>query len=296
MLKSMTAYSRMTVPVSFGYLVIEIQSVNRKYLEISTALSMELVRFDSDIKKWIAAHVSRGSVTVKINAFFDQACPLSIKPNLPLARKFKEAWDQISEDLNLDPEDGFRLSMLAKEEGILVCEEEFAQEEELREALHQSIERALQNFMEMKEREGALLQKDIEKRLNILTTTMVLIAEKAPGATERYRQKLTQRLEEILAGKIENEEKILREVAVYAEKVDISEEITRFNSHLVQCQNLLDKEEEGGVGKTFEFMLQELNREANTIGSKASDIAVSQAVILIKSELEKIREQVQNVE
>lgn len=289
----MTAYGRACVSSHLGRFVAEIQSVNRKHLEINTFIPKELNRFDPDIKNWIASQVFRGSINVKIIVAFEKESPLVVTPNLPLARQIKKAYDMIAEELGI--ENGFKLSMFANEQGVLLYDEDIKDEEKYRDSLKQVIESALGDLVEMKKREGAILQKDIADRLQDLHKLIRFIADKAPGATERYRQKLKERLEEVLPGHIENEEKILREISIFAEKVDISEEITRFNSHLLQFENTMDKAS-GGVGKTLEFLVQELNREVNTIGSKASDIEVSKRVIEIKSELERIREQIQNIE
>ncbi len=296
MLKSMTAYGRACVSDSFGRYTVEIQSVNRRHLETAVYLSKELARFDPEIKQWIAASISRGQITVKIAVSFDRESPLIVRPNLPLIRQLRTAWSQIADELDIKSENRLSLSLFAKEEGVLIYDEDLKEESVVKESLKKTVEMALKQCNEMKQREGAVILEDIMKRIDTMRKAMDQIFLKAPGATDRYRQKLRERLEEVLPGLVENEDKILREIAVYAEKVDITEEIIRFNSHLDQFTDLLKKGAESGVGKTAEFLLQELLREANTIGSKASDAAVTRHIIEIKSEQEKIREQIQNVE
>lgn len=293
MLKSMTAFGRSSISSNLGRFVVEIQSVNKKHLEVNVIMPKELTRFDPDIKNWIAAQVSRGTIIVRLVASFERETPLVVKPNISLARQIKNAWDKIAEELFLDR--GFELSMLANEQGILLFDEDIRDEQKYRDILKQAVEEALENLVEMKVREGAILQSDIGGRVQNLLEAIGRITLKTPGATERYRQKLKERLEEVLPGHVENEERILREITLFAEKIDISEEITRFKSHLKQFEDLLNVEKDG-VGKTLEFLVQELNREVNTIGSKASDVEVTKNVIEIKSELEKIREQIQNIE
>lgn len=295
MLRSMTAYSRASLTTSLGHFTAEIQSVNRKHLEVNAFLPKELLRFDSEIKKMLNDLVSRGQINLKIFATFDQQAPVVVIPNLPLVRQMKAAWDQIAKELNLDAARGFTLEMLADQEDVLLYEENLQDEELYRVAIKNVVELALKDLIAMKIREGVALQQDISLRLNNLRRCIGLIADKTPGATQKYRQKLIERLEELLSGCVENEERILREVAVFAEKIDISEEVTRFQSHLDQINALLEGSA-SSVGKTLEFFLQELNREANTVGSKSSDVEISRLVIEIKSELEKIREQIQNVE
>lgn len=295
MLKSMTAYGRTSLQTSLGRFVVEIQSVNRKHLEVNTFLPKELTRFESDIRKLIANNISRGQVTLKLFAYFDRATPIVVTPNLPLARQLKSAWQTVASDLGLSETQGFSLDMLVHETGILLYGDEIKDEEQYRADICECVTQALNSFMAMRLHEGEALQCDIANRLTNLRSWMDEIAKRAPGATEKYRQKLVERLREYSTGPIENEERILREVCLYAERIDIAEEVTRFSSHLQQCDALL-KSTASNIGKTFEFLLQELGREINTIGSKSSDVEVSRLVIECKSDLERIREQIQNVE
>jgi uncharacterized protein (TIGR00255 family) len=294
MLKSMTAYGRASLNTSVGHFVIEIQSVNRKFLEVSVSLPRELSQFDIELKKWLLPHLARGQVTVKVSTSFEGPVPFIIRANLPLARQLKAAWDEIARELHLN-QDAFHLSLLESSEGLLSYEENRKEEENYRQALKQVLEEALKGFLSMKAQEGALLKVDIEQRLEIIRQAMLVVQEKAPFATKKYREKLVARLEELIPGHVENEERILREIALFAEKIDIAEEITRFSCHLAHFKELLESTALS-VGKTLEFVLQELNREINTIGNKSSDLDIARAVIDIKSELERIREQIQNVE
>lgn len=294
MLKSMTAYGRASFQSKVGHFVAEIQSVNRKFLEINAQLPKELSRFDAELKKWILSHVSRGNITLKIWASFDEMIPVVVHPNLPLARQLKKAWDLIAEELNV-PLTQFDLSLLSSEEELITFEENLQDENLYRNALKSVVELAMQGFLQMKKAEGSVLQEDISERLSKTRIWVKAIEVKAPSAPAKYREKLIARLEEFLVGSnIEHEERILREVAIFAEKVDITEEVIRFFCHLNHAEELLNSNE--SVGKTLEFVLQELGREINTIGSKSSDLEIARLVIDIKSELERIREQIQNVE
>lgn len=294
MLKSMTAYGRGIFNAPIGQFVIEIQSVNRKHLEIQVMLPRELSQFDVELKKWLASYVARGQVSVKVNAAFHGPVPFVVRPNLPLARQIRDAWDEIAKDLNVEMPN-FDLALLKGTEGLLSFEENRDEEENYRQVLKQAFEKALKGFIQMKEQEGSVLQNDMIGRLKKMGQEMKLIEGKTPFATSRYREKLIARLEEILPGRIENEERILREVALFADKIDITEEITRFNCHLTHFEELIHSKELS-VGKTLEFLVQELNREVNTIGSKSSELEIARAVIDIKTELERIREQIQNIE
>lgn len=297
MLKSMTAYGRASSHTKLGRFVVEIQSLNRKYLEFGCSLPKELVRFDSDIKKWVGSVVSRGQINIKVSVSYDTEAPLDVTPNLPLARKLKAAWEAIATDLGLEGKGGFSLDLLKEESNILCYEEHIQDEAGFRSALEVPLKAALKNLMDMKLREGEELEKDIAQRLRNVRKWMEQIHQKAPGATEKYRLKLVERIHELTnhAHPQDVDERLMREVCSYAEKVDIAEEITRFTSHLKQFENLLVNSAEG-VGKPLEFLIQELNREANTVGSKTSEVEISHLVVEIKSELERIREQIQNVE
>lgn len=295
MLKSMTAYGRSSLATPFGRFTVEIQSVNRKHLEINTMLPSEFFRFDSDIKKWISSVVGRGQVNVKIRVIFEKTSPLTVLPNLALAGQIQKAWHELGASLGLDIDDKRLIQILSATENILLYDDDLQYEQEYKEILHQVVEQALAQLLLMKNNEGRALYEDISARLAILSKIIKQIAEKAPGATTRYREKLQERMQEALGASIENEERILREVCVFADKIDIAEELTRFDSHLIQMSALLNSGNQA-VGKTLEFLIQELNREINTIGSKSSDVDVSRYVIEIKTELERIREQIQNIE
>lgn len=291
----MTAYGRATMSSTLGVFVVEIQSLNRKYLEINVQLPTELTFLETDIRKWVASKVRRGKVVVKLTACYEGHIPLSVIPNIPLVRQLKSAWEKIAEECNIEGGKGFRLEMLANEPGIMIYNEEFDEEEKYKETIHQAVTKSLERLIEMKVAEGKAIQEDFIGRIQQLTKGLKQIHELSQGAPQRFREKLKKNIEEILPGSIDNEERILREICVYAEKVDIAEEMTRFDSHLKQFMKILEASRED-KGKTLEFILQELLRETNTIGSKSADVEISKYVVEIKSEIEKIREQVQNVE
>jgi len=294
MFKSMTAFGQAALTSELGHFVAEIQSVNRKFLEINVILPKELSRFEVEIKKCVQAHVSRGSVTVKIYANFENRVPFTVRPNILLAKQLKHAWEEVATHLNMD-KSAFTLSFLAQTEGIVNLEENIDEEEGYKTALKSLLEAALAKFSAMKKQEGALLQIDVLNRLEQIHAWMVAIEKRTPFATDKYRRKLIARLEELIPGHIENEERILRELALFADKIDITEEITRFFCHLTRCEEIIHSSQTS-IGKTLDFILQELNREINTIGNKSADIEIARLIIDIKSELERVREQIQNIE
>jgi uncharacterized protein (TIGR00255 family) len=293
MLKSMTAYARAQAKKPVGRFVVEIQSVNRKFLEINASIPQELLRFDGEIKKWIGELLHRGQINFRLFVDYTSITPVSVIPNLPLVQQLKKAWDKIANELGID--ESFTLDLIKEEKGVLLYTEEFQDEEIFRQGIKEAVDQALSDLIKMKKTEGSHLLDDINKRLDSLKLSIEQIELFAPEATLKYREKLIGKLMEVSPGFIENEERILREICLFAEKIDIAEEVTRFKSHLKQFSDLLNSDS-GTIGKTLEFLVQEINRETNTIGSKASHIEVSKLVIEIKSELERIREQIQNVE
>lgn len=295
MLRSMTAYGRATLASPLGHFVLELSSVNRRYLEIICNCPPEFLCFEGDFRKWIGEALSRGAISVKLTVEFAQSSIVTLRPNLVLARQFKDAWDQISSDLELPHDRGFNLEMLKDVDQIILQETNQKIETELQSILRQLFLQGLEKLLIMKETEGTILWEDISQRLDSIHPALHEIEILAPETVKRLQCKLQDKLEELLPGHIENEERILREICVFAEKADISEEIARLRSHLKQFVDLIDALDVR-VGKTLDFLLQEMNREINTIGSKCSELKISQQVVFVKNELERIREQIQNVE
>ncbi|EFB42707.1 hypothetical protein pah_c004o268 [Parachlamydia acanthamoebae str. Hall's coccus] len=290
----MTAYGRGKASTPIGTLTVEIQSVNRKHLEVQTNLPREFLQFDSDIKKWVAEKVSRGQISLKLTAAFEENASRKLKLNQPLAQQLQSVCQTLqatlpacNQQVNLD----FFLNF----PGMIVSDEEFVDVEIYRASIKEVVEAALLKLMEMKTIEGESLQKEMQGRFLSLQKGIDEIKGSSTQATEKYRQKLKERLEEILPGSVENDERILREICIYADRIDIAEEVVRFQSHLDQCKQLFQSSNDR-IGKNLEFILQELHREINTIGSKTPDVQVSHLVVHCKTELERIREQLQNVE
>lgn len=288
----MTAYGRASRVSPFGTWVVEIHSVNRKVLDINIALPKELLRFDVEIRKWLAEYLVRGQVTVKVQW---EAGKEALFSSLSQLKELKSKWEEIALGLGFQPKESINLKFLVEQ--MKTCsKDDFADEESrIREDLKIVLEEAVQELHQMKLREGKSLLTDLEKRLSIIEECKEEISIFSPAAPSRYRQKLQERIQEVCALGPESDERVLREVVIYAEKIDIAEELTRLHSHLEQFRALL-KAEERTVGKTLDFLAQEMNREINTIASKSDDVAVIHLTVTMKSELERIREQIQNVE
>lgn len=294
MFRSMTAYVYKTVVSSIGQLTIELQSLNRKYLDVTTYLQRELSRYENDFKKLIGSQIKRGQVNVRVSLKCHEFSTVKVIPNLSLARQLKEAWEKIASELGLG-ETPFNIELLKSEAGVLTFEDALGNDDAVKQEILEALQQTVNELIVLKEEEGKALLKDVEERVQLLANWIEKISSKSSGAVDRYRQKLTERLEEVIPGAVENEERILREVCLFADRVDIAEEITRFRSH-IQLVNSVIGADEVASGKKLEFILQEMLREANTIGSKVSDVELSHLVVDIKSELEKIREQIQNIE
>ena len=292
MLMSMTGFGRGTSEGAFGTLCVEIQSVNRRYLEIYVNLPKEFQRFENEIRKWVTEAVGRGQISVRVHLTPNQKNIHAFLPDVEMLRNLKIGWEKIAQQLQLDPKK-IDLAFLAQsmpEMGQI----EFARDSDLI-ALRKAADEALQGLSAVKKKEGAALGQDVAKRVDEMEKMSDAVAKLSPDASHRMRQKLMERMREILQPGAEFDERLMREVALFAEKVDIAEELTRLKSHFAQFRGLL-KGKEGSAGRKMDFYVQEMGREINTIGSKSSDANVSHLVVDMKSELEKAREQIQNIE
>ena len=291
MLISMTGFGRAVCDARFGRLVVEIQSVNRKYLEVFLSLPKELNRFDIEIRKWVSESISRGQVSIRLFLTPSEEALSQLMPDVALLKRLKKAWIKLAKAGGYS-EKSIDLPFLLERLPAVSSQEP---EDEQLAALKKCVSEALQSMVEMKRKEGASLAIDIGQRLLGMERMIDQIEKIAPDSVTKQRQKLQERMKEVLAPGAELDERILREVAFFADRIDITEEITRFHSHIGQFQEILQAKN-GPVGRKLDFLVQEIGREINTIGSKSADAAISRLVVDAKSELEKIREQIQNVE
>ena len=288
----MTGFGRAERAAPFGKIIAEIQSVNRKYLEIYIALPKEFGRFENDLRKIIGEKVQRGLVSVRIHLLPDASSIENLLPDLSFLKNLKAGWIDLATKLGY-PKETIDFSFLVQNaseipQAKLVQNEDF-------EPILGCLEDALSALDQMKRKEGLALAKDIIERLKKMSLAITAIEKKSPEAVAKTRLKLKERLEELLQPGIELDERLLREVALYAERVDITEEITRLRSHLAQYEEFL-KAKDGVSGRKMDFLVQEMGREINTIGSKSMDASIAHQVVDVKAELEKIREQIQNIE
>jgi uncharacterized protein (TIGR00255 family) len=293
MLISMTGFGRALLESSFGRLVVELQSVNRKFLEVFVSLPKELGRFEMELRKWISEETSRGQVSVRVFLTLSEQALSQALPPSGLLKRLRQAWKELAQECGTDPAE-VNLAFLLGRLPPSTTELASSDEEILRE-LKTCFMQALAHALSMKRKEGAALEQDILGRLSALEKIAHAIEQLSPQTVEKMREKLKERIQAALEPSAALDERLLREVAFFAERVDISEEIARLHSHFAQFRQSIQGKE-SGVGRKLEFLVQEIGREINTIGSKALDAAISKFVVEGKAELEKVREQIQNIE
>ncbi len=294
MSKSMTAYARVSASSAMGSFVLEIHSVNRKGLDLSLYLPKEFLRFDVELRKILSSYLERGQVSVRLSFQTDSIKTPSSNFYLSELKKLKGEWERACDTLGVDKKSvdlPFLLSQIQLSTGL----NSKLEEEEFRSILQEALERGLADLLRMKQVEGDLLSQDIEERLHSIEQNLILVASRKEIPLILYRKKIEERLQEIATFNPELVERVAREVALLAEKMDVTEELVRLRAHMIQIREHL-RPCKKSVGRTLDFLVQEMNREINTLGSKSQDSEISSLVIKMKSELDRIREQVQNIE
>ena len=294
MIRSMTGYGRSEAIGERAILSVECRSVNHRHLDTSIKLPRVLGAFEADARRLIQAAVQRGRVDVGVALTAAEGAVLNaLTVNLAQAREYTEAARQLAEALDLP--DGPTLGWVMGQSGVLSREEQAPlSPDEAWPLLEKALSGALAELIERRRAEGTALAKELAGLASVLESHLETVAQRAPAAVERRATRLRERMQAMLAGADVDPARLASEVAVWADKTDVSEEQARLRAHLAQLATLVAGDEP--VGRTLEFLLQEIHREVNTIGSKADDLEISQAVIAAKSALEKMREQVANVE
>jgi uncharacterized protein (TIGR00255 family) len=292
MLKSMTGFGRWEGDTTLGKLSVESRSVNHRYCDINIKLPKRMAQFENRIKEFIRTQVSRGriDVTFRLDNIGEEKVLLNV--DFSLAEQYYQALQSLKEKLQL--KDEIRLELLAGAKDLITAKEESGDIEPYWQEIIPILKHSLQNMDDMKRLEGESLAKDLQQRLERIVQQLEGIKQQFPSRLEVYRNRLYERLRSLLGGVEMDLSRFQQEVAFLAERTDITEEIVRAESHLAQFATSLEGEEP--AGRKMDFLLQEIHREVNTVSAKANDAEISQRVIEIKSELEKIREQVQNIE
>lgn len=292
MIRSMTGYGRATQTVGDFNICVELKSVNHRFLEFSARVPRLYGFLEEKCKSYIQSMISRGKVEcfVMIEALGESDCTVEI--NHSLAKGYIDALKQLSETYGLA--DDITVSSVAKYSDIFSVRKAEADEEAVWQSVKTVLDEAVSAFIAMREKEGEKLRDDILSRCDLILDNVAFIEQRSPETVKEYNEKLLERMKTVLDTAQIDEQRILLEAAVYADKIAVAEETVRLRSHISQMKEFLESDK--AVGRKMDFLVQEFNREANTIGSKAQDVEIAKRVIDIKAEVEKIREQVQNIE
>jgi len=288
----MTGYGRGEAKNDTMALSVEIKSVNHRFADINIKLPRFLAPFENEARKHVGKMVRRGKVDIYINQ--EALGEVSFEPvlNQPLAEAYNRVFRQLGESCQLSGE--VSLELVAAQRDVVTLQEVARDEEGLHEQLFSALDEALAAHDQMRVAEGMATAVDMSERLDSIEAMLEAIIARAPQVAVEWQTKLHERLAKLQPDVAADPQRVAQEVALFADRCDISEEVTRFRSHMVQFRELFSTDEP--VGRQMDFLLQELNRETNTMGSKSNDAELTRQVVAIKAELEKIREQVQNVE
>lgn len=292
MAMSMTGFGRGTSEDEKYHITIEAKSVNHRFLEMYIRSPRTYQWVEDRIRSSFQSAFSRGKIEIHVQIQMQSQEIQSIRVNYPLLEGYLKSCSEIKNRFGIDGE--IRLEDILHLDGIFQPEEDEDETERINALVDSAAQLAIQGLKEMRKNEGATLVRDIDSRLTNLVKEISLIENQAKNLPVIYREKLQKRLNELLSGQTIDENRIALEVVLYTDRSAIDEELVRFQSHIQQFRQTIVKNDP--IGRRLDFLVQELNREVNTIGSKASDLAISQSVVEIKTEIEKIREQIQNIE
>ena len=292
MLKSMTGYGRAQETIGGKDITVEIKGINHRFFEFSARVPRNYGYIEEKLKALLQSRVSRGKLEVNVSIFNVNAPDAEVAVNTELAKCYLDTLRAAARELNIP--DNFKMNDLLRINDIFTVRKKEEDEEALLSSVETVTLKAIDSFLAMREREGAKLREDLLERAASIEAAVGVIEEKASHAAEDYRERLYQKLQDILHDTNIEEQRILTEAAIFAEKVAVDEETVRLRSHISQFRQLT--ESEVPVGRKLDFLIQEFNREANTIGSKVQNVEITKIVVDIKWDIEKIREQIQNIE
>lgn len=292
MIKSMTGYGSAKGVVDGLEISVELKSVNNRYLDTSVRLPRSFLFAEEMVKSRVQSHISRGKVDVFVNVDASQAGDMTVKINEGLLKAYVEAVGHIAEEYGL-PQDMTALS-LSRFPDVLTVEKKELDAEAICAGMGEIVERALADFDAMRLREGEKLRIDVLSRLDTIASLVRIVEERSPETVAEYRRRLEQKMAEVLGAANVDQNRILAEAAVFADHIAVDEETVRLRSHMSQLETMIKGN--SPTGRKIDFLIQEFNREANTIGSKCQNSDIAHVVVDLKSEIEKIREQIQNIE
>ena len=292
MIRSMTGFGRAQAAVEGYNITVEIKSVNNRYFDFYAKMPRTFSFLEEKVKSLLSTEISRGKVecSIQIETTADESVIVSV--NEPLAKGYVNAVEEIAEKFAL--KNDLTALSIARFSDVLSITKAPVDEEDLWNKVQSVVKDALCSFISMRETEGERLKEDVLSRADTIISNVAYIEERSPETVKQYSEKLLERMKNVLGDAQIDEARILTEAAIYADKIAVAEETVRLRSHIDQLHTLLSADE--AVGRKLDFLVQEINREANTIGSKAQDVDIARRVIDIKAEVEKIREQIQNIE
>ncbi len=292
MIKSMTGFGRCEIAEGDRKITVEMKSVNHRYLDINIKMPKKLSFFEAAIRNELKNYIQRGKVDIFISYEDFTESNVCVKYNKELAGEYMNYLKQMAEDFSLDND--VRVSALSRYPEVLIMEEQTVDEEELWVLLSRAIKGAAEAFVDTRIREGENLKNDLITKLDGMLTHVDYITKRSPEIIDEYKKKLKDKVKELLEDAQIDESRLLMEVTIFADKVCVDEELVRLRSHIETTRDSLIQG--GGIGRKLDFIAQEMNREANTILSKTSDLEISNRAIELKTEIEKVREQIQNIE
>lgn len=292
MIKSMTGYGRCQSVAGGMNITVELKSVNNRYFDFSSRLPRNYGFLDEKLKSFFMQTLTRGKLECYVTIETVEEPDVIVAVNMPLAESYMKAYAELSEKLGL--ENDIKVSDIVRVPDVLSLRKQPEDEEKIWEAVRSVAQQALDSFVAMRQTEGERLKADVSSRLDLILENVAFVEKRSPETVKEYNEKLLGRLRELLEDTSIDEQRLLTEAAIFADKIAVAEETVRLRSHISQMRVFLDADE--AIGKKMDFLVQEMNREANTIGSKANDVEIASKVVDIKAEIEKIREQIQNIE
>lgn len=292
MIKSMTGFGRVQETVDGMNITVELRSVNHRYFEFTAKVPRTYGFLEEKLKTFTNTLVARGKVECYVAVEQLEESETTVSVNASLAKGYVDALRQLSEMFGLTAD--ISAGALSRYPDVLVLQKTAADEDRIWNAVRTVAAKAVMRFIEMRETEGAKLKADILSRADTILEHVAFVEERSPQTVKEYNEKLKQRMEELLGSTQVDEQRLLTEAAIFADKIAVDEETVRLRSHISQLRTFMEADEP--IGRKLDFLVQEINREANTIGSKAQDVEIAKRVIAVKAEVEKIREQVQNIE
>ncbi|MBO6239448.1 MAG: YicC family protein [Butyrivibrio sp.] len=295
MVCSMTGFGRSEITEGNRKYIVELKSVNNRYLDINIKMPKKFNAFEAAIRSELKNYMKRGKVDVFISYEDFSESETKVKYNKSIAQEYYSYLNEMASDFGLDND--VRISVLSRFPEVFTMEEEDLNEEEVLSGLMKALAGAGKQFMESRAREGEFLCKDLTEKLDGMMENVEYIAERSPEIIKEYKDKLREKIQDLLEDKQVDENRLAMEVTIYADKICVDEEITRLRSHIGATKDtLLKGDDKDGIGRKLDFLAQEMNREANTILSKSTDLKISDRGIALKTDIEKVREQIQNIE